>query len=350
MKTFPAIAAAVFALVSPLAAQTGTSFTNFIRQVQIEPGVPEANWVEWDATGIAANGEALSPLAIDPGGARFELWTIKAGSPPLEYLLDSRYVGTYVPIAQVAIRSEDPYSTIPRTRADRPFHVDISITGLLSDPGAPDASKQVKLLHHLQSYGATGTGVGIDRTLATLNSQVFMNQNGLTTLTYTVNSLPGANRAKIRGEERFSVFSLDDYQAPSSQLASQFIQIWPVADGSIAGITNNQMVRFSLPALTLTVNDVYPGSHIFAQAYKGPPVLGMVGSVVPGSSKNFASFTTPQGYLETVSNYDAVFDDDGQWTIELISETPFGLERLDHVTFQLDRTIEMNGTVTTIDD
>jgi hypothetical protein len=44
-----------------------------------------------------------------------------------------------------------------------------------------------------------------------------------------------------------------------------------------------------------------------------------------------------------------VFDSDGEWTIELLTETPFGLERLDHVTFTVDRTLQMNGSVNTID-
>ena len=49
----------------------------------------------------------------------------------------------------------------------------------------------------------------------------------------------------------------------------------------------------------------------------------------------------------TLSNWDSVFTQDGQWTIELIAETPFGIERLDYRTFTLDRTIQMNGGVTT---
>ena len=342
-------AAAIALLSSPLMAQNGATFSNFIRQVQIVAGVPEANWVEWDLQNIQPNGEGLSPLAIDPGGARFELWTIKGTTPPVSYLLDSRYVGTYVPIAQVTLRSEDPYTTIPRTRADRPFYVDVKVTGLLADAGAPAASKSINLLHHMQSYGTTGTGIGINRTQATLLGQQAFVQNGTTTLTFTSNALPGANRAKIRGEERFSAFSLADYQAPASQLASQFIQIWPVADGQITGITDHDKVRFSLPVLTFTVNDVYPGSSVYAQAYKGPPVLNTVGTVISGAGKNYHSETIPVNHVASVSNYSSVFDSDGEWTIELLTETPFGVERLDYVTFTVDRTIQMNGSVTTID-
>lgn len=348
MKPLQLTALAALLLPSSLIAQNGSSFTNFVRQVQIPSGV------ERDVS-VSVTGETLSPLAIDPGGARFELWTVKA-TPLTSYLLDTRYVGTYVPIGQVVIRSEDPYAVIPRTRADRPFYVDISISGLLSGAGDPEPSKSVKFLHHVQSYGVKGTGIGIDRSLATLDSQVLMSQNGSQTLTYVINSIPGTDRAKIRGEERFSFFSLQDNQIPTapipeSQLASQFIQIWPVSDGAIAGINDNQLIRFALPSLTMTVNDAYPGSHVYAQVYKGAPALGTVGTIVPGSSKNFASETVPKDEILPIptATYDSVFDSDGQWTMELLIETPFGLERLDHVTFMLDRTIEMNGTVTTLD-
>jgi hypothetical protein len=328
-------------LPQSLWAQNGSTFTNFIRQVQLPDGP------DWDV-GVATSGEVLSPLAIDPGGARFELWTVKA-SPLTDYLLDSRYVGTYVPLGQVTVRSEDPYTIIPRTRADRPFWVDLTITGLLSDPGAPEAAKNMRFLHHVQSYGAGGTGVAINRDLATLHSQVMMTQNGLQTLTYTVNSVPGADRAKVRGEERFTLFSLPDYQVPQgSQLGSQFIQIWPVADGSMAGITNNQLIRFTLPAITVTLNDLYPSSHTYAQVYKGAPQLGTTGMIVPGSSL-IINDTVPVSRVLTLTGYDAVFDEDGQWTMELLTETPFGIDRLQYVTFHLDRTIEMNSSVTTVE-
>lgn len=341
MKFRLLFAALSLLLPQSLLAQNGSTFTNLIRQVQLPDGP------DWDV-GVAATGEVLSPLAIDPGGARFELWTIKA-SPLTEYLLDSRYVGTYVPLGNVVVRSEDPYATIPRTRADRPFYVDLKISELLEDdPSAPDAARNMKFLRHVQSYG-TGTGIGINRDLATLHSQVMMTKNGTQTLTYVINEVPGANRAKIRGEERFTLFSLPDYQVPEgSQLASQFIQIWPVADGNLVGIANNQMIRFSLPAVTVTLNDLYPDSHTYAQVYKGAPQLGVTGTIVPGSSL-LINDTIPVSRVLTLTGYDAVFDEDGQWTMELLTETPFGLERMHYVTFHLDRTIQMNSSVTTVE-
>lgn len=231
------------------------TWTNFIRQTQYPSGV------QWDVP-VISSGNQLAPLPIDQSGARFQLWTVGGStnngngnnidgvdsSNPGQgggtydpsgtiddeinqssYLLDTQYVGTYVPSAQVMITSEDPYAVIPRTRADRPFSVVITVSGLLSGADDPVASKSVCLRHYVQSYGLDGTGTGIDRDLATQVSEASINGNGTTTLSYAINSVPGSDRAKVRGEERFAVFSLPDYQAAEGQLASCYIQIWPAA-------------------------------------------------------------------------------------------------------------------------
>jgi len=341
MKTTITICAALALGSAGLTAQTTSTFTNFIRQVQLPSGV------QWDVS-VAATGQQQSALAINPGGARFELWTVNS-SPLTNYLLDSKYVGSYVPIGQVVIRSEDPYATIPRTRADRPFYVDLTVSGLLTDPTAPAAAKSVNFMHYKQSYGTGGTGVGLDRTAATLISTASIAANGTQTLTYSMTALTGTPQTKVRGEERFSLYSLDDYQAPADLLGSLFIQIWPVADGTLTGITSGQVVRFVAPTETITLNDLYPKSTTYCQIYKGAASLGTVGTVVPGSSL-VLNETVPQSRVLTLTNWDKIFDADGLWTLELVTSTPFGVERLAYVTFTLDRTIQVNGNVTTISD
>lgn len=341
-KTLLALSALVSLLPCAVKGQGGATYTNWIRQVQLPSGVL------WDAS-VGATGEQLSPLEINPGGARFELWTVKS-DPVTVYLLDTKYVGTYVPMASVVIRTEDPntYTAIPRTRADRPFVVEVTTSGLRSEVDAPEASKSVKLLRHVQSYGVGGTGEAINRDQATLIHQVSLVNNAVHRLSYTVTSIPGADRTKVRGEERFSVFSLEDYQAPSSQLASMFVQVWPVADGSIAGIASNQMFRFALPSVTFTLHDLYPDSKTYAQVYKGDVRSGVVGVVVPGSAWTIYG-STPQDKTLVADDWDSIIDSDGRWTMELLTATPFGIDRLAYVSFDVDRTIEMNGTFTTIE-
>lgn len=326
------------ALAACSLANAQTNYANFIRQKQLPSNV------KWDMP-VNQMGEDQSPLAINPGGAQFELWTVN-NVTAASYLLDSRYVGAYVPAANVTIASEDSYAVIPRTRADRPFTVTVMVNGLITnDPNAPEAATKVNFLHHVQSYG-TGNGVGIDRTMATLSTNEEIVANGTRTYSYAINTIPGANRAKIRGEERFSVFSLEDYQAPPLQLGSQYIQIWPVADASIAGMTSGQLVRFKVPALTLTLNDLYPDSHTYAQVYQGGPQLGKTGTIVPGSSI-IINDTVPQSRTLNLQDYDSAFTDDGTWTMEILTKTPFGLERLTYVSFVLDRTIQTNASIIT---
>ena len=323
-------------------AQTIITYTNFVRQVQQPSGVI----YDMSVASVSPAGGTASALAIPPGGARYELWTVANTSPVTNYLLDTKYVSTYVPSATVLIRTGDTtYTTIPRTRCDQPFWVDITVNGLLTGPTNPAASESVNLLHYVQSYGVGGTGVGIDRTQATLLTTASV-IDGSKTLTYTLTAVPGSPLTKIRGEERFSIFSLADFEAPSTQLASQFVQIWPVTDGTITGITSGQTYRTAMPQATFTLNDLYPNSRTYAQVYKGNPALGTTGTVVPGSNLVITD-TIPSSRVLLANNYDSIFDSDGLWTMELLTVTPFGTDRLAYVTFTLDRTIEANGTFTT---
>lgn len=317
-----------------------SDYTFFVRQVQM----PDAT--EWDVT-VAKEGSQQSPLAINPNGARFELWTVKA-NPLTSYLLDTTYVNSYIPVAQVLIQSEDPYSVIPRTRCDRPFQVTINVNGLSIDPAAPDAAKSVKLLRHVQAYAGNENGATVNRGQATLLSQGSLNNNGDHVLSYTLNSVPGGDRTKVKGEERFSVFSLADYQAPESQLASKFIQIWPLTDHNITGITSGAMIKGVAPNVNIHLNDLYPDSYTYVQVYPGNATLGTAGTKVPGAAVVVDS-SVPRSEIIRLKDWDASIASDGTWTMEVITVTPFGTDRLSHTTFTVDRAIKINGAVTSVD-
>ncbi|MFD2255136.1 hypothetical protein ACFSSA_00470 [Luteolibacter algae] len=343
---FPEISTAcLLALLSFSAGKAeNEDFQNFMRQVQLPYDGSEG--IVWNVP-VESSGEQLSPLEINPGGARFELHTVLS-DPFKGYLLDTKYVGAYVPVAEVQIRTEDPYETIPRTRADRPFYVQITTNGMRNGADDPEASKKVKVLHHVQSYGIGGDGSGVDRTQAILHGQGYIESNGEHTLSYLVSSVPGADRSKIRGEERFSVYSLEDYQAPESHLDSLFVQIWPVADGQITGIEQGQLIKFEAPPINISVNDIYPSATIYAQVYQGDQNLGTEGAVVPGSSV-VVNEAVPQSRILQLQEWDHVITGDGKWTLELLTSTPFGIDRLDWITFEVDRTISVNGSVTTVE-
>lgn len=329
----------IFTLGFPITT-TAQSYTFFVRQVQM-PGS-----VEWDVN-VPKSGSQLSPLAINPNGARFELWTVKS-SPLTSTLVDSTYVQSYVPVASVEINSEDAYGPIPRTRIDRPFTVKINVTGLSNDPAAPSAAKSVKLTRHVQGYAGSETGTTINRNNATLLSQSSLSNNGSYTLSYNLSSIPGGDRTVAKGEERFSVFSLEDYQAPESQLSSKFIQIWPMTSIAISGMTNGHVIKGDAPEVNVTLTNLYPDSYTYTQVYEGSPVLGTLGDNVPGAAI-VVKDSAPRTDTIRLKNWDASIANDGLWTLEVITETPFGTERLGYMTFKVDRAIKVNGAVTSAD-
>ncbi len=331
----------IAALSNTLHAQTNNSnYTNLIRQFQL-PYVG----VQRDAS-VDAAGQQESPLAIEEDGARFELHTLRA-VPLTSYLVDTRYVGVYVPRSEITIRTEDEYSLTPRTRADRPFYVDVTVEGLLTGPLVPDASKSVRFLRHTQAYGAEGNDIGLDRTEAILATQATINENKTQTFTYTLTGVAGQDRSKVRGEERFSVFSLEDFKASESQLASKTVQIWPVANGMISGIASGSTIRFTTPVVSLAAYDLYPESRIYAHVYEGSMRSdGHHGTIVPGSAESINE-SVPQNRLLTVSDWDSILTNDGVWTMELLTSTVFGVDRLAHVTFNVNRKIKVNSSVTT---
>lgn len=332
--------AAVLGLITPA---LSNDYTFFVQQIQMDGDGDAANDLDWDVS-VPQEGSQQSPLAINPYGARFELWAIKS-DPLTDYLIDTTYVNSYIPVAEVTITSEDPYTVIPRTRADRPFSVSILTSGMSDDPSANEAATSVKLIRHVQSYGPGGTGSNVDRSLATLLTQGSLEDNGTHEFDYALSSVPGGDRTKIRGEERFSVFSLADYQAPESQLDSAFIQVWPIAETSISGLTNGSIIKGIAPEVRIDLVDLYPDSWTYAQVYPGQPVLGTEGTIVPGSSIMIDG-TIPRDETVVVADWDSVIEEDGTYTLEVITITPFGADRLSYRSFEVERTIHLNGAVT----
>lgn len=342
MKTKLHLTALVLPLLGVAEGQSA-NFTNFIRQTVLETSPP----VYWDVT-VAPEGERLSPLAIDLAGSRYELWTVKGGSQPVSYLLDTAFVSSFAPTAQLAIITGDPDGNVPRTRADQPFSVEFTIGGLLSAPDAPEMAKSVQLLHHVQSYGDT-YGEGIDPADASLESRTQIDQNGAVTLNYGVTSIPGGDRTAVRGEERFSVYTLGASGVDEQQLVSRSIRIWPLATASIQGITQGQTIRFDPPPITIEVGDLYPKSYTYAQIYKGAPALGTEGTKLP-SAQLMIDQERPDSRVWRSDNYDQFFEEDGQWTLEVVTETVFGTERLAYLSFVVDRTLDVRSQISTLTD
>lgn len=337
---------------------------NFIRQHPL-PYDPN-NY--YQGPPVAQNGSQASIQPVQENGALFKLLT--RDSKGTTYPLAETKVGTFLPAATVTIVSEDPYLTYPRTRADRPFGVQVTVSGLktgtdpVSGTAYPEAAGKVRLTHAVMAYPAGTHGLNVTRNLnmvadtyitniMTGTEPAMANLNlGNGTTFYT--SVPGANLAKREGEEKFVIYGLPaGSETEPTPLDDVTVQVWPVADGSITGVTNNQYIRYSMPAVKFKYNDLYPSSETYVQVYKGSPRLGVTGTPVPGSGY-VVKDTIPHNKEVTISDWTGVFvgedgvqtaDDDGQWTMEVVTKTPFGLDRLAYVSFNVDLTIEVNSSV-----
>lgn len=368
-------------------AQTAVTWTNRIAQTTLPngpttylPGV------------IGATGDQFATISVAESqpGLKFQLFTVPSNLDQNQpYLLQTTSVGVF-PTGRLEIDTEDPYNKEPdtedspnvsyenptfasagimprtnpngvgrRTRADRPFRVYSSTEGILTGPTDPIEAKSINF-YRLIKVGAAGSvsppqpGV----------SEVGTPQSPITSPGVREHFPSPANLGstprKYIGVEQFSLWSLaenPDPNLPGQKLGSVKVEIYPLSDGTISGVAMNDTVRFAMPSLTFNYRDVYPGptnSAVYAQIYKGDR-RNAVGVIVPGSHKNNSSLSLGN-YTETSNSgdLDRVIDSDGRWTIELLSETPFGVERMltpsgqpAYVTFTVDRTIEVNGSFTT---
>jgi hypothetical protein len=320
----------------------GEGYVNFIRQQQKTTGVV------WSMP-VVPKGNGPSQLPLEQDGALFQLWTVEQATAK-DYLLDQKLVGAYLPSASIIVTTLDPYSVVPRTRADQPFTVSIQVGGLLSGAGLPAASTKVLLEHHLANY--TGNQISIPAAQAisgTPQSSAYLTANGATTLNFPVTNLKASDPTTARGEEHFVVHALGDEDAGQTQLASAYVQVWPVASGSIQGITQGQKIRFHSPELTVTLTDLYPRSNTWLQIYPGEAKLSTQGTPVDGSILILDQDRSDSRLL-TVADYDSLMQEDGTYTVELLTQTPFGIDRLDHVTFTVDRKLEIRAQLGGIDD
>lgn len=341
----PRLTAILALLSAPLVAADPSDYTSFIRQHQ------QSNGVIWDMP-VELQGESLSALVVEEGGALFQLWAIRHTNYR-DFLIDQKLVGAYLPTAEIKIITEDPFAGVPRTRADRPFDVEVTVDGLLSGPGLPDASK--KVLH--EQYAAPYTMNETTQTLDPLTRQQaladgpirseYIEQNGKTTYHFPATSISGPDSTKVSGEEHFLVHALPDGDYAQTQIATAHIQIWPVASGDIAGLQNGDEVRTLPPTLTLTLDDLYPSSATYAQIYKGLPELGKEGKKLPGSILVLDQDKSEDRVL-TVREWASVIEEEGPHTIELLTETPFGTDRLDHISFTVNRVLKIRSMVTSI--
>ena len=325
-----------------LLADTSADYVNFIRQIQQDTGV------EWDMS-VSAHGDGIvSPTGVSEVGSFFELWSIHS-SNLTEYLLDEQYVTSYTPNATVEILTGDPYEAVPRTRCDQPFQVRITVRGLMdpADPlyvDAPDAAKQVDYSHASFAY-AEGTHSldDVSDPVGTLVEDGYMEENATATVTFKVTNLTGPDLTKVQGEEVFTISALADFGVSGSMLDSERVQIWPMAEGTLSGVDPDELYE-EVPPLTVTLKDLYPSSKTYLRIYEGAPTTTPENPEVISDSTIIIEDSIPQDRTLVLSDIDKYFVNEGEHTIELLHETPFGIEIITSSAVRVDRTVEVVGS------
>ncbi|BDS08516.1 hypothetical protein NT6N_35560 [Oceaniferula spumae] len=326
---------------------SASASVDFIEQVDLDSGLIYQVYVAGPEEPGSKNGEQISPMPVGPSGSTYALYAKGLEPDETIYLLDEKYVAAYTPEATITITSEDPHLT-PRTRADEPFTVDVNVKGLLTPgEGVPEAALNVYFEQSTLKYDDVLDRAPTDGTAEeVLNDDFFIVENsdlqrtGMTKLTSPV-------FFKERGEEIFRAYALPDADLDWLQIASGRIQVWPIADVEITGIDPNVKITRSLPDLTINLTDLYPDSKTTVQIYKGSQALGTTGTQIAGAEIVYNSIVPQDGQI-LVRNWDSYAVDDGTYTLEVITVTPFdnrAPERLAWVTFYVDRTIEMKGSV-----
>lgn len=311
------------------------SYVNFVRQKQQTSGVV------WDMP-VAPEGAAPSALTLENGGALFQLWTINQ-TKALDYLLDQKLVGAYLPKADMIIKTLDPGGRVPRTRVDQAFSVEIDVSGLLTGMGLPESASSVLLERHIESFPAGLTTLNASTVLSnTPLSRAYLTSNGRTVLQFPSSALTAADPTKASGEEHFVIHALADGSVSQTQIAAASVQVWPVASGVIKGITPGQQLRFKAPPIELLLNDLYPRSDTHLMLFEGSQINGNEGVLV--KSFPMDRETVESHVIAVTDELDAALSKDGTYTLVLVSDTVYGREMLcNPVTFQVKRTMEVNA-------
>lgn len=306
---------------------------------------------------VDEHGEELSAAAVPEGGAEFQLWAFKRENGIFEeLLLDTEVVGTYMPTGELKIITPDPYDgPIPRTRIDQGFTVQHTVGGLVassSSTDAPLAARQILLTHQVASYepGAnweTAPEYGSLLPAEDFN-QLSIQQNGTDELRFAAGNIPGNDPYRDAGLETFQLFALPDGEIAQLQLDEAQVQIWPLSKGEIKGIDEDQTYTL-IPTVEVELMNLYPDSKTWMQIYKGPPSPGTEG-VRLEESTIVVNDLKPRNSRLVFRELQKVFTDGGPWTLEVLTETPFGVEILDTVQLNILKDLKIRGALLSLGD
>lgn len=339
----------------------------------VVPGQAQQAWVRetdlsngliYDIPLQPNGGDFIPPLPISEEGNLFELFARGTAWDTNVYLLDTKIIKAYTPDASFEITTEDPYvkgdpnssNYVRRTRADRPYRLRFKVSGLVSGSTSP-AENSVYFSMHGRNYDAQSySGLG--------KEQYLLHDGNLGNMNISVyplyHELTSATRKAGCGEHIFTMVRYAADGIPDTVLAQPTLQVWPVPSATVENITANQVFIDKIPAVIFNFKDLYPDSRTYAQIYPGTAVLGKKGTVISGTERRIGRYYNPNTTLESadvpqtvsvtvnaLSNYTA---NDGIYTVEVLTESPFfnrAPERLRVITFEVDRIISSRGKLST---
>lgn len=358
---------AISSLAGGLASAQGLNpnFTNVIEMVEL--GAGDDAPLLWNMPGtIGAEGnDVLVGEAVPESGALFILSTIQA-VPFQDWFLDQTAVGAYLPQAEVEIITHDNESLQPRTRADQPIQVNVSVSGLY-EPGVlnlppevvQQAATEVRLQLFSQSYPQGQSTLPGGEVTTDAHTELALVGNGEYPqtpgqLTFYTSLNPSAPD-KARGEEHFVVKSLDDGGVEGGALDQAHVEVWPVWSGSQEGLNDPNLVPYDysgpIPSvLALTEGELAPDENfVLAQGEigyeKSPPEVtfrwfDLYPTSTVGIIVNDASIPYPWGgrwvggsqrvfnedgsvdWEHTVQNWDGIFGGQGRYAVWMVTHTP----------------------------
>lgn len=371
MKLTPLQIAALVTVAAPSSTLFGAEedWTIILLQRQIETGATQQ--VPVNTSGSRA---ALAP--VPRGGSVFELWGLNpdAGSDSTT-LVDSEVVSAFLPDGELSILTPDDHvSDIPRTRIDQGFTLNYEVSGLLpNDPEAPLAARSVLLDHKVANYApgfikgednfglgnsnsnSGGGGLlggllnGVTELLSSLLgtetefAQRSIASNGSDQIVFQTANIPGGDIYSDAGIETFRLFALGDATTAQAQLAEAKVRVWPLAQASIQGVESGESYS-RIPEIKINLKSLYPESETWVQIYPGPQALGTEGiklneSAIPWDDE------VPLSTSLSFRNLDRLITEEGQWTIEVLTQTPFGVERLAWRSIAVGRTLRVRGNI-----
>lgn len=298
---------------------------------------------------VDREGNAPSEAPVPEGGSEFTLWAYSSGaSGTTEYFIDSALVGAYRPKGRLWITTPDPYSGgLPRTRIDQGFTLNFEVADLDTSPGAPEAAKKLLLDHDL---AVSKKAVPASSTLGDSFDfeQRFLERNGVGSIRFPGSNIPGTDPFTDSGMEYFNLYALPDGDVAELQLSEAQIQIWPMSRASFEGIDSSGSYKI-VPAVSVQLENLYPESETWVQVYRGPESVGTNGTRL-SESVAIVNDVKPKNKTLSFRALNTVLNENGEWTLEVLTKTPFGIERISWRTIVIDRNLELRGQFQVLSD